>query len=695
MSKNTKTNLYTAFALLIAFFIPILVIPTINNPFFNSKGLLLFILAIGTLFAYIFNSFKEKKWLLSSNPLLLPLILFAGSILLSTLVTHQYPFDQLVGWGGFFLSFALIIIFAPTLIKKDYSQKLIQALNLAGLLIALNSVLQLFGVGFSQIFNRLSIFESANDLSFSLTGGILLNIQLLSSLVLLNLLSKNQKKDWIQKTIIAGLVLGLAVNVYAILPNQETGLVLLPLPASIAIAKESLAVTRTALFGFGPNSYAQAFHLLKPAWINSSDVWQFSFESATIFPLTLIVSGGLLALLAWIFFTSRSVHMLTVKKEQKAQGLKYFIIAAIVWQVISPLNTMMLTLLALALSFYLAANLDNYKIKKFSFNNLFDPFSLQPNNKANRYTFATISVLLMAGLIFLSYQIGLNYAAHAASYQASKAASEEDFNLAFTKQEQSRNLANRSADWRRIYATSSLELAVALSNKTDITPVEQEQVLELVNVAITEAKAATILQPRFYQNWLVLANIYLQLLEVTDDAGQLAFESLSQATVANPNDPFMRINLGQFFMRLQKWEEASNFFVQAIERKPDLAVAYYYLAQAYVQNQQILEAENALQQTLLLIDKESNLEDYTAVETQLETITEQADQLRAQAEAQQAQGETTTPTIPDMDPDLINQGAELEPLEGADSGFSDLLNEQEASSLLRERSLIPEEEAIK
>jgi tetratricopeptide (TPR) repeat protein len=696
MSKNTKTNLYTGFALIVAFLLPILVIPTINNPFFHSKGILLFALAIGTLLAYIFNSFKEKKWLLSSNPLVLPLVLFAASILLSTLVTQQYPFDQLVGWGGFFLSFVLIVIFAPTLIKKDYSHKVVQVLNVAGLIIALNSVLQLFGVGFSQIFNRLSVYEFANDLSFSLTGGALLNIQLLSSLVLVNLLSKNQKQGWLQKIVIAGLVLGLGVNAYAVLPGQAAQLVLMPLSASIAIARESLAVTRSALFGFGPNSYSQAFHLLKPAWLNTSEVWQYNFESATAFPLTLVVSGGLLAFLSWIFLALRSIRLLTIKKEQKAEGLKYFIIAAIIWQIISPLNTMMLTLLALALSFYLAANLDGYKIKKFSFNNLFDPFNLQPNNKANRYTFATISVLLMAGLIFLSYQIGLHYAAHAAAYQANKAASEEDFNQVFAKQEQSRNLANRSAEWRRIYASSALELAVALSNKTDITPVEQEQVLELINVAITEARAATILQPRLYQNWLVLANIYLQLIDVTEDVGQLAFESLSQATLTNPNDPFMRINLGQFFMRLQQWEEASNFFIQAIERKPDLAVAYYNLAQAYIQNQQILEAENALQQALLLIDKETNLEDYTAVEDQLEAISEQADQLRAQAEAQQAQGGVTSPETLDspLEPDLIDQGLESEPLEENGSGLSELLNEEETSSLLREGSLITEEEAI-
>lgn len=701
MIKKNKPNFYTAFALLMAFLLPVLVIPTISNPFFNTKGLLLFSLAIGTLLAYIITSFKEKKWLLNSNPLILPLVLFGGSILLSALITHQYPYDQLLGWGGFFLSFVLIIIFAPSLIKQDYSQKLVQILNVVGVIIAVNSVLQQFGFGLSQVFNYLSVYEAAHDLSFNLTGGVLLNIQLLSSLILMNLLAKNQRQSLLQKIIIAVLVLGLGVNIYAIWPGQPTSLLLLPLPASLAIARNSLMATLTALFGYGPNSYAQAFNLLKPAWLNTSSVWQYSFESATIFPLTLVVSGGLLALISWIFFTARSVRLLSDKKEQKAPALKYFIFVAIAWQVISPLNVMMLALLAIALSFWLAANIENFKIKKFSFNNIFDPFNLQPNNKANRYTFTAISIVSLLAVIFLAYQIGLNYAAHVAAYQATQAASKEDFNLVFAKQEQSRNLAIFSADWRRIYASSALELAVALSNKTDITPVEQEQVMGLVNLAITEAREAIKLEPNSYQNWLVLANIYLQLVDVTEDARQLAFQALSQATDANPNDPFMRIYLGQFYMGLEQWEPASNFFLQAVERKPDLEVAYYYLAQAYVKNQQILEAETALQQALLLIDKEANLEDYTTVETQLATVSEQADQIRAQAEEQQAQaGDQQTQagnqSLPSNVPQtgLIDLEGQLESTSSGSSGLSDLLDEEETANLLREGNLIPEEEVI-
>lgn len=693
MLKTNKPNLFVIFALLLAGLLPIFVLPNINNPLLNSKSLLLFILTFTTLFTYLLQSFKNKKWLISLNPLLAPALVFAAAILLSTLINHRYPFDQFMSWSGYFLSFVAIIIFAPILIKKDYSHKLLAVLNAVGLVIVLGSILQLFGVGPAQLINRLGVFQFPNDLSFSLTGGVLLNIQLLSSLIVANYFNKTNNNHWSKKAIMALLAIGLAINLYAILPGKPAQLRLMPITASLNIAKDSLLMTNRALFGFGPASYAQAFHLLKPMWFNTTELWQLSFESATIFPLTIIVSGGILVFLSWLILAWKSLN-LTPKQEkenQTALGLKYFIIAAFVWQLISPLNSLMLSLLAITIAFYLAANLGLYKIKKLSFQNIFDPFNLQPNNKASTYSFSIVSALMMAVMIFAIYQVGRNFAAHFASYQATAASIKQDLNETFVKKEQARNLASRSALWRRDYALSSLEIAIALSNKADISATEQEQVLNLVNTAITEAKAATVLEPNFYQNWVVLAEIYLQLLDVTEDAAQLSFDALAQAALKNPNDPNIRISLGQFFSKLAQWQYAITFFTQAVERKPDMPSAYYNLAQAYKANNQILEAENALQQTLLLIDKETNLEDYTTVEQELATISQQAEQLRGGAAT-----DTTTEELSEEEEanrllDMVNNPeteTETEP------GLSNLIDEQEASNILREERLVSEEETI-
>jgi uncharacterized protein HemY len=118
----------------------------------------------------------------------------------------------------------------------------------------------------------------------------------------------------------------------------------------------------------------------------------------------------------------------------------------------------------------------------------------------------------------------------------------------------------------------NLEIAIALSNKTDLTAAEQEQVLQLVNEAIREAKAATILDPYNYQNWLVLAqficNYWAQLIKPC----KKLFNALAKAAANNPNNPEIRLILGQLFLNAKQATEAANFFSQAIERKPDLFV---------------------------------------------------------------------------------------------------------------------------
>jgi len=257
-------------------------------------------------------------------------------------------------------------------------------------------------------------------------------------------------------------------------------------------------------------------------------------------------------------------------------------------------------------------------------------------------------------------------------------------------------LARYNPTLRRNYAMMNLEIAIAMSNKTDITALEQEQVLSLVNTAITEAKAATILEPQDYQNWLALSNIYVQLLDVTDEATQQAFDALANAVTTNPNDPIMRMTLGQFFFGLEQWADAATFFSQAVERKPNLTAAYYSLAQALIQDGQIIEAETALTQTLALLDKETNLEDYTQVEKELAEITEQADQLRAQAANQQAQNSQAQLEQNNEQTELpaADQTIDLESSASGQSNLGDLLNEQATADMLLQENLATDNETV-
>jgi uncharacterized membrane protein YwaF len=96
-----------------------------------------------------------------------------------------------------------------------------------------------------------------------------ITIQFLSVVILSNIFDqKTWKSSLFNKiiTIIADLALG--INIWAVLPGGQASFQSLSLQVSTAIARESLAATKNALFGFGPDSYENAFHILKPIWFN-------------------------------------------------------------------------------------------------------------------------------------------------------------------------------------------------------------------------------------------------------------------------------------------------------------------------------------------------------------------------------------------------------------------------------------------
>jgi hypothetical protein len=91
-----------------------------------------------------------------------PLVIFAGLITISGLVSHQYPTKQFLGMGGVFLSFTSIILLAPSLLKKKYKHWFVLTMNAVAIILSLLSVLQLFDFGLASLINRFSILELPN-----------------------------------------------------------------------------------------------------------------------------------------------------------------------------------------------------------------------------------------------------------------------------------------------------------------------------------------------------------------------------------------------------------------------------------------------------------------------------------------------------------------------------------------------------
>ena len=687
MKEKTFKNAFNNFLLIVAFLLPIFFVPYITNPLSKSKIFLTIFTAFVSVFAIIFLGFKKKKWQILLSPVTVATLIFAAFILISSLVSHQYPAKQLLGMGGVYLSLSAIILFAPTLVKGDISEKFLSIINTAAAVLALISILQSFGLGLPQLINKISILNFPNSLSFSPTGSAFIAIQFLSIILLTNIFDKNAEKGWQRISFLILLGIALGINIWAIIPGNEAAFKALPLTASASIARESLSVTRTALFGFGPNSYDNAYNILKPIWINGQEYWQFVFDSAFNLPLTMLVAGGLLALLAWLFLLFIALKTIS-KKNVEAKVLRTIIYSSIIWQFFAPANMVTLMLLVLALVVFIAANEHAYKTLEINFDSVVKSLKFKKQKQANMVLISIVTLVLTLATAALFFNFSKSVLAYRRMYQSNVAASKNEIPEAYEYQKQAKNLSPHIDSVRRTYALINLEIAIALSNKTELNPAEQDQVLQLVNQSIREAKAATILDPQNYQNWLTVSEVYLQLIEITSEAQQEAFDALAKAVNYNPTNPDLRMKLGQLFFSLQRYEEAANFFSQAAERKPDLARAYYALAKSFQAAQQFQDAENAMIKTLTLLTPET--EDYVKVENELNDLSNQIETEREEAAANQETQATESSNM-EMEPETESQ---LDTLETEESNLSNLLDQGATQQIIQDEALVTEQETV-
>ena len=72
---------------------------------------------------------------------------------------------------------------------------------------------------------------------------------------------------------------------------------------------------------------------------------------------------------------------------------------------------------------------------------------------------------------------------------------------------------------------------------------------------------------------------------------------------ADPVNPLLRLNLGGVYYLLGRYDQATQFFLQATNLKPDWANAYYNLAWSHFQNKKYAEAVLQMQNVLALVEK--------------------------------------------------------------------------------------------
>lgn len=609
----------------------------------QSKYFLFIVTTLLISLIYAFYSIRKGTLAIVVSPILVPLVLFGIAMLASTFFTNSYFVEPLLGFGGIFLAGILYVLFAGTLVGKFTSQKLLATLAISGSVLSVAAIAQQLGFGPANVISQFTGLALPTNLSFSLAGSTFIALQLIS-LIVVGLVADTVVKKKVSKVAaitLPILVIGLVLHVWAILPGKPAELILPNWAASWSVALDTVRTPRAALIGAGTDSYANVYSRFKPVWMNNTESWSIRFNQASDTPLTLLTTTGFIGLVAWIFLSFAIIKQF--KKVQSKNG-KVFItmlIGTLLLQLAFPPNLLIWIVQVVLMVGYVAAERKHFSVLKFQAfaMSISRPSKQVPSGVETRTpslpVYLTAGALLI-GVVALAYLTGRAYAASVASYEAKKALNNNDVIRSYELQQLAVRYNPYYDLFRREYALTNMLIATAIANNAEeLSPAEQEQASALLQQAVREAQAATVLDNLDVQSWAALAQIYQGMIGAVEGADQWAVQAYVNAINNDPTNPTLRVSLGGIFIGQENYQQAVSIFDQAVQIKPNFPNSYYNLAFALKQLGAYQQSAAAYQTLLTLLDPAS--EDY-------QTVTAEYEEVQAMAEEQAEVAEEAAPS---------------------------------------------------
>jgi tetratricopeptide (TPR) repeat protein len=614
-----------------AVLLPVVILPLTENFLLDSKIVLIFALGLLSFALWGVASFAKKSIQLTISPFMSSLVALAAVVVVSSFLNSTYPISQFLGWGGIYLSLISLVIFGSSLLAYKNSKVFLNILLIPSAILSVAAFGEVIGFGPSRVLSIALNTQLPTTPFFSLAGSPLLSAEFLF-LVFFGIVSTflTAKKKLTPFYIFAGIIVlaGFLLNMYSLYQVQKDGFPLLSYGDSWSIAVDGLKSVKPALIGFGPDNFNETFLKLKPATLNTSNVWNVSFSQASNLPFTLLSTLGLFGLGAWLLLVFQVVLGWRKRTTASTPAAAIFL-AALLIEIVLPANILILTIQALALAFWIAAEkdrLNDIQLHAFTVQLVKSGDETQRVPKHTHFMVYLVSVVNVLIIVFFGYWIGRNTIAEYFAFRSVIASAHNNAVNAYNFQQQTIVFNPFSDSYRRNYSTTNLNIALALANSKDPS-VDKNQILVLIQQSIRDAKTSTELDPNNPLNWLTLARVYANLVGVADQADQWTVAAYSQAMALTPNDPSIRLELGSVFYNTGHFDQAIEALTQATTLKPNWANAFYNLAHAYRQKNRLPEAISAYQETLVLVA--DNSEETATVKKELEETQALADKTKS------------------------------------------------------------------
>ena len=585
--KNSK--LETIILAIFTFLVPLFFLPITAEFYDFNKNYLLW---LGVIIGFLFWGIKivrEQKLEVKSSPLFLPLLFWVIAGVLSTIFSSPNKVEALLLPGGLGTLLGLFLFHFLILNLVEDRQKIFWALTASAAVLALLAVYQFFGLG-EKIIPASSTLAFAQAKTWTPAGSLLGVVSLILAVLppLFFWLFKNLKKNPL-KSAVAGLLAlvllaGGGLAVYQMLPGKPAALTLLPYSSSWAIAVETFK--QKPLLGVGPVNFISAFNRFRPVSFNQTDFWNLRFGVASSFLFQLWTELGLLGLAAFVLLlVSLGKYIKRSKNISEFAGL----ITVVFVLLFLPQNFPLLFAL-----FVLLAWASETKEKL--------ALSLGGNF---RWLPLSGVILLFSPLVWFATRA---YEGEIYFKKSLSALAKNDGLGTYNNQIKAIQKNPYRVDFRLSYSQTNLALANSIASNPpsgQLTDQDRNNITQLVQQAIREARAATALNPTNAITWENLAQVYRQLINFAQGADQWAIASYQQAVANDPINPRLRLDLGGLFYALGNYDEAQKIFRVVVDLKPDYANGWYNLAAAYREDKKYQQAYQAMQQTLALVPTDS------------------------------------------------------------------------------------------
>lgn len=359
-------------------------------------------------------------------------------------------------------------------------------------------------------------------------------------------------------------------------------------------------------FGTGPGTFGKQWLQNKPEGVNQTSFWNIDFGSGIGFIPSGVATMGIVGLFAWLLFFA--AFLFTGWKTLLRSGsgedtvayylsLSSFIGALYLW-VAAIFYTPGPVLLALAFIFT-GLFVASLRLREGLVSEWAISFVETP-----RLGFLAVLMLTIAflGSVAGIFSIGEVLASNV-FFQKAVVTLNQTGDLGKAENYISRAISFGAEDQQyRLLAAVNVAKINQLANATDKPPEElRAEFQSALGNAVAAGQAATNLDPKNYQNWLTLAQVYQSVVPLNiQGAYENAQRAYDEAIALNPHSPVLFYSQAQLASVAGKMAEAETYVIKAIQEKGNYTDAIFLLSQIQINQGKITEAITAVEAATII-----------------------------------------------------------------------------------------------